>query len=195
MQRATRQGGLWHHQFSCQRHGHGKRDELAFHSPLAGREQEGFPLPKPSGSLGSRGSLLSHPLPGQRLPAARWSWQLVTVSSLPWGRNGKADHLPLLKRMRAAAAAGQAAPCCSQPLTRAPFSAIQPGRFKLNYMKAKVYNPKLSKGCILAKAFSIPFAARVSPPSHEQPGTAGSRGHHTISYVIYTLPSGSRVNL
>lgn len=97
---------------------------------------------------------------------------------------------------------GRAASLPTQIITRAAFSPMLAGNLRLNCTKAKVYHPKLSNSSILPSHFSIPSLQLVSHcqgssrrvyPTSLQP--AGSRGHHTITNVIYTLPSCSRVNL
>lgn len=162
--------------------------------------RKGFPLtsPKPFSSLPSPGS--TEPVV-QQIPYSflAFAWQ---TSQLPPVRAAKPILFLSWGGHSSSSLEGRAASLPTQIITRAAFSARLAGNFRLNGTKAKVYRPKLSKSSILPNHFSIPGLQLVSHcqgssrrvyPTSLQP--AGSRGHHTITDVIYTLPSCSRVNL
>lgn len=165
---------------------------------LAGREQKRF------SSNFSQGLLLP-PQPWQHWARRTtntlflFSFCLTNLTAAP-SQSSKAHPLPQLSS--SSSLEGRAASLPTQIITRAAFSAMLAGNFRLNGTEAKVYHPKLSKSSILPSHFSASGLQLVSHcqgssrrvyPTSLQP--AGSRGHHTITDVIYTLPSCSRVNL
>lgn len=171
-----------------------QQDKLAFCLPLAGREQKGFPLlfPSPREAFQAGEVCRITPFSSSMCQQQHEADSQRQFHSCPevgmakliflWWKRGEQQH------------SGSSTCCCLLRLKPGLlFQQYSPNTWNLIAPKPKFTTPNCPRAAFSQVFNHIWSLCLIHSP--EQPGRAGSRGHHTISFVIYILPSCSQVIL